>query len=126
LQNTILTILLGVAVLLAIGLFYLGFSDQSGLSASQWAWFAAFTLTLPLVVFAPIVLGQWRGTPPAPPLSQPDIRFYIAVVAVLCPLAFFAVWEWGAYGTFVIMLVPMAFILRSPRRGLGNTDSRNT
>ena len=53
-------------------------------------------------------------------------RFAIAVTSVLCPLAFFAVWEWGAYGTLVVMLVPIAFMLRYPRGSLQNTDDQNT
>jgi hypothetical protein len=53
-----------------------------------------------------------------------EIRFAIAVIAGLCPLAFFAVWEWGAFGTLVIMLVPIAFMLRYPRRSLQNTNDQ--
>jgi hypothetical protein len=47
-----------------------------------------------------------------------DIKFSIAVALVLCPLAFFAVWEFGPFGSFVIVLAPIAFILRSHHRHL--------
>ena len=47
-----------------------------------------------------------------------DTRFAVAVAAVLCPLTFFAVWEWGAFGSLLILLVPIAFIFR--RRSVQN------
>ena len=52
-----------------------------------------------------------------------DTRFAIAVIAVLCPVTFFAVWEWGAFGTLAIVLVPFAFIIR--QHSLQNANDRN-
>jgi hypothetical protein len=45
-----------------------------------------------------------------------DSRFAIALTAILCPVVFFAVWMFSAYGTLVIMLVPIAFMIREQRR----------
>jgi len=49
-------------------------------------------------------------------LSSSDLKFALLVAAVLCPLAFLAVWAFGPFGSFVIILAPIAFIVRSPRR----------
>jgi hypothetical protein len=45
-----------------------------------------------------------------------DSRFATVLTAILCPLTFFAVWMFSAYGTLVIMLVPIAFMIRDQRR----------
>jgi hypothetical protein len=127
-QNTVFHILLGVAVLLAIALVYLGLatSDQSGLSSSQWVLFAAVALAGMLATFAPSVLRRLRGLPPPQPMPPSVIRFSIAVVAILCPLTCFAVWEWPAFGSLVIILVPIAFILRFHGRSQRETNDRDT
>jgi hypothetical protein len=88
--------------------------------------FAAFAFALTLAAFAPTVLRRVRGLPPPPPLSPSDIRFSIAVALAVSALAFFAVRTQGPFGSFVIMLVPIAFIFRFPRRGLRNTHGINT
>jgi hypothetical protein len=113
-QNTVIHLLLGAAVLPAIGLLYLllAHHGQAGLSPSGWALFAALSLMLILAAFAPSLVRRLRGLPAPQPLSPSDVRFSIALVAVLCPLTFFAVWAFGPFGSFVIMLVPIAFIVR--------------
>ena len=45
-----------------------------------------------------------------------DTRFATVLTVILCPLAFFAVWMFSAYGTLVIMLVPIAFMIRDQLR----------
>jgi hypothetical protein len=127
-QNTVIHILLGVAVLPAIALFYLLLAppDQSGLSSSQWVLFAGFAIALMLAAFAPSVLRRLRGLPSPQPLSPSDIRFTIAVATILCTLAFFAVLAFGPFGSLVIMLVPISFHLRFPRWSLRNTNDRIT
>lgn len=52
--------------------------------------------------------------------SLTDRGLALAGAAVLCPLAFFAVWEFGPFGSFVIVLVPIVFMIRSPLRSRGN------
>jgi hypothetical protein len=125
-QSTVIYTLVGGAVLSAIALFGLLVFHQSGISPLQWGLFALYALVLMLAAFAPSVVRRWQGLPPPQPLSPADIRFSLAVTAILCPLAFFAVWEWGAFGTLVIMLAPIAFMLRSPRRNPQNTNDRKT
>jgi hypothetical protein len=125
-QYPAIHILLGGVFVLAITLFYLLLapSDRSGLYPWQWVLFAAFTAALMLAVFGPSVMRRRRGLPPQP-LPPSDIRFSLAVAAVLCPLAFFAIVVWGPFGSLVIMLAPIAFIFRYPRRGLRNTNDPN-
>ena len=48
--------------------------------------------------------------------TMSDSRFATVLIVVLCPLVFFAVWMFSAYGTLVIMLVPIAFMIRDQRR----------
>ncbi len=112
--NTVIHLLLGVAVLTAMGLLYsiLIHPGQPGLSPWRWALFAALPLIFILVTFAPSLVRRWRGLPAPQPPTPSDVRFFIALVVVLCPVAFFAVWAYGPFGSFVIMLVPIAFILR--------------
>ena len=50
-------------------------------------------------------------------MSASDIRFSVAVAVIGSILAFVAVWFGGAYGTLVIILVPIAFLFRSQQRG---------
>jgi hypothetical protein len=114
-QNTVIHILLGAAVLPAIASLYLLLArpGQPALSPSHWILFGGVAFTLVLAAFLPSVVRRLRGLPPQP-ISAPDVRFSIALAAVVCPLAFFAVWTFGPFGSFVIMLVPIAFFLRSP------------
>jgi hypothetical protein len=117
-QNTVIHILLGVAVLPAIALFYLLLAppDQSGLSSWQWVLFAAFALALMLAAFAPTVLRRLQGLPPPQPLSPSDISFCILVAVVGCALALLGVHS-GMWWMMVlgIMLAPLSFMFRSPR-----------
>jgi hypothetical protein len=48
--------------------------------------------------------------------TMSDTRFATVLTVILCPLAFFAVWMFSAYGTLVIMLVPIAFMIRDQLR----------
>jgi len=41
-----------------------------------------------------------------------DTRFATVLTAILCPLTFAAVWMFSAAGTLVILLVPIAFMMR--------------
>ena len=50
-----------------------------------------------------------------------DARFATLLTAILCPLAFVAVWMFSAAGALVIMLVPIAFIIRDHFRNDRNT-----
>jgi hypothetical protein len=123
-QSTVIDILLGAAVLPAIALLYFSLAapGQLGLSSGRWALFAAIALALIVAAFAPSAVRRLRGLSPPQPLSPSHIRFAIAVSAILVPLAFFAVWEFGPLGSLVIMLVPIAFMLRFPRNNLRNTN----
>jgi hypothetical protein len=116
-MNKFIHILLGAAVLLAFPLIYLVLlrPGQSTLSPSQWLLFGGATLALALTAFLPSIMRRLRGSPPQAVVTS-DLRFMFALVAVLCPLAFFAVWIFGAFGSLVIILVPIAFALRTPRR----------
>ena len=49
-------------------------------------------------------------------LPVKTVRATLLVGLILCPLAFFAVWMFSAYGTLVIMLVPIAFMIRQQCR----------
>ena len=117
-QNTVIHILLGVAVLSALALFYLCLTppDQSGLSSLQWVLFGAFALALMLAAFAPSLVRRLRGLPPPQPLSPSDISFCILVAVVGCALAFFGVYS-GMWWMMVlgIMLAPLSFMFRFRR-----------
>lgn len=116
-MNKPIHILLGVAVALAFPFIYLLLlrPGQPTLSPWQWLLFGGVALALALAAFLPSILRRFHGLPPHP-VSPSDLRFTVALLAVLCPLAFFAVWMFGAFGSFVIMLVPIAFMIRAPRR----------
>ena len=124
-QYTIIHGLLGLVVLVTIGLFYalLVPHGQSSLSPLTWTVFIAAALALGLVAFAPSLLRRWRGLAPPPPMSAADIKFSIVLVAVLCPIAFWAVWLGGAYGSMAMILVPLAFLFRF-RSGSGSSHKR--
>lgn len=111
-------ILLGVAVLLALPLIYLVLlrPGQPMFPPSQWLVFAGAALALLLAAFLPGVVRRVRGMPPQA-VSPSDLRFGLAVAAVLCPLAFLAVWVMGPFGAFIIVLAPVALIIRSRRSG---------
>jgi hypothetical protein len=122
--NKVIYVLLGTAVLLAFPLIYLGLHGrgQPPLSPSQWLLFGGLALPVVLVAILPIInhrVRRARGLPPEH-VSASDLRFTITLIAVLCPLAFFAVLTFGAFGSLVIMLAPIAFIIRSHRRGQPN------
>jgi hypothetical protein len=116
-HNKIIHILLGAAVLIALPLIYLGLlgPGQRTLSPSQWLLFGGVAFALVLGAFLPSIVRRVRGLPPEP-VSASDLRFVIALIVVLCPLAFFAVWTFGAFGSLVIMLAPIAFMIRYSRR----------
>ena len=122
--NKVIYMLLGAAVMLAFPLIYLGLlrSGQATLSPSQWLLFGGLALAVVLAAILPIIIyrvRQARGLPPEH-VSASDLRFTIALIAVLCPLTFFAVWMFPVFGSLVIMLAPIAFIIRSHRRGQPN------
>jgi hypothetical protein len=122
--NKVIYILLGAGVLLAFPLIYLGLlhPGQATLSPSQWLWFGGLALPVVLAAVLPMIIHRVRRARGLPPeqVSASDLRFTIALIAVLCPLAFFAVLMFGAFGSLVIMLAPMAFIIRSHRRSQPN------
>jgi hypothetical protein len=117
-QNTVIHVLLGVAVLAAIALLFvlLAAPDQPGLSSSQWVLIAAFALALTLAAFAPDVLRRLRGAPPPRPLTPSDIRFCILVTLAGCALGMFGVYC-GMWWLMVlgITLPSLSFMVRSPR-----------
>jgi hypothetical protein len=117
--NTVIHTLLGTAVLTAVVLLYvlLARPSQPALSPQHWLLFGGGSLALVLAAFLPTVVRRLRGFPPEP-VSAADVRFSIALAAAVCPLVFFAVWGFGPFGSFLILLVPLASILRSSRRGL--------
>ena len=123
-QNTVIHILLGVAILPAIACLYLILArpGRPMLSPSGWIWFGSAALALILAAFGPSLLRRMRGLPPPQPLSPSDIRFSMVLVVVLCPLTFFAVWTCGPFGSLAIMLAPIALILRAQRNpGAGSS-----
>jgi hypothetical protein len=117
-QNTVIHVLLGVAVLAAIALLYvlLAAPDQSGLSPSQWVLLAAFALALALAACAPSALRRLRGVPPPLPLTPSDIRFCVLATLAGSALGMFGVYS-GMWWLMVlgIMLPPLSFMVRSPR-----------
>ena len=119
--NKVIYVLLGAAVLLAFPLLYLVLRPpgEPPLTASQWLLFGGLALPVVFSALIPIVsirVRRARGLPPEQ-LSAADFRFFISLIAVLCPLAFFAAWMFGAFGSLVIMLAPIACINRFQHRG---------
>ena len=105
-------------------LIYLGLHGrgQPPLSPSQWLLFGGLALPVVLAAILPIIVHRVRRARGLPPqhVSASDLRFIIILSAVLCPLTFFAVTMFGAFGPLVIMLAPIAFIIRSRRRSHPN------
>ena len=125
-QSTAIHLLLGLVVALNIVLLYLLLSPLR-MSPLLWLLFTAFPLAIVLTAFAPSTLRRLQGLPPAKDLSGADLIFSFVVVAVVSPFAFFAVRTWGPFGSFAIMLVPIAFLCRFSRRKAEGTGlSRNT
>jgi uncharacterized membrane protein len=46
-----------------------------------------------------------------------DSRFFIVLLAVLCPLTFAAVILFPVFGSLTIMLVPIAYAIRAQQGG---------
>jgi hypothetical protein len=122
--NKVIYILLGAAALLAFPLIYLGLHGrgQPPLSPSQWLLFGGLAFPVVLAAILPIIIHRVRRARGLPPehVSASDLRFTIALMAVLCPLTFFAVWMFGAFGSLLIMVVPFAFMIRAQRRSRPN------
>jgi hypothetical protein len=122
--NKLTYVLLGAAALLAFSLLYLVLlrSGHAMLSPSQWLLFGGLALPVVLAAIIPIVIRRVRRSRDLPRehISASDLRFTIALIAVLCPLTFFAVWMFPVYGSLLIMLVPIAFIIRGSRRSQPN------
>jgi len=118
-QNTVIHILLGVAVLLGIALLYLvlGLCSQTRLSPWEWILLGGVALALVLATFLPSVVGRLRGLPPPPPLSRSDIGSCIMVTVVGCALAvvggFSGMWWLSTLG---ITLPPLWFMFRGARQ----------
>lgn len=119
--NKVIHILLGAAVLLAFPLIYLLLlrPGEPTLPPSQWLLLGGGVSALVIGAFLPSIVRRIRGLPPEP-ASASDLQFVIAVAAVGCPLAFFAVWTFGPFGSFVIMLAPIACLIRYQRRSQPN------
>ncbi len=110
-QNTVLSILTGAVFLITLSLLYLLLAPlgRSIHSPVWWMAFGSIAVLLVVGVFAPMLARRLRGASAPTPLTSADIRFTIALIAVVCPLAF---WARGAYGSLVILLVPIAFLIR--------------
>ncbi|MCK4283957.1 MAG: hypothetical protein KAX44_06540 [Candidatus Brocadiae bacterium] len=123
-QNTVIHILLGMAVLAAIPLLYLLLAPhgQTKLSPSQWAMFGGLALALVLAVFVSSLLRRLRGPVPPQLLSPADIRFCVLVTVVTCALVFFGVWACGPLGSLAMMLVPLSFTFRFRRPRVQRDD----
>ena len=138
--NKVIYILIGAAALLAFPLIYLILiprspttlspsvgevllpRGQTMLSPSHWLVFGALALLVVLAAVSPIIVHRVRRARGLPPehVSASDLRFTLILIAVLCPLAFFAVTMFEAYGTLVIMLAPIACMIRFQRRSQPN------
>jgi hypothetical protein len=105
----------GVLATLALLYFILAPDGKLTLSLLQWSLLGGLAVALGLGAFLPSLLRRQQGLPQES-LSPSDLRFALAVAAVLCPLAFLAVWAFGPFGSFVIMLAPIAFILQCGQR----------
>lgn len=110
-QNTALSILTGAAFLVALSLLYVLLAPlgRSMHSPVGWMAFGSIAMLLVVAVFAPMMAHRRRGASAPTPLTPADIRFTIALLVVVCPLVF---WAGGAYGSLVILLVPIAFLVR--------------
>lgn len=113
-QNTVIHILLGVAVLVAITLlfFLLPYPKQLW----QWILYVAIFFCLIAAAFSPSLINRWRKVPEPSSLSPADISFCILVTLAGCSLAFYGVllnmWWLMTAG---IMLPPLSFMFRNPR-----------
>ena len=127
--NKVIYVILGVACLVGFALIYVLLIDrgQQTLLPSQWRIFAAFGLPVFLASVLPIVIYRVRRTPGSPPEGQSDsdLRFMLTLIAVLGPLTFLAVWMIPVFGSLVIMVVPIAYAIRSPRRRQTTANDRN-
>ena len=116
-QYTIIHVLLGLTVLLAIALLYMLLAPHSlsGLSPLALAVFLAAALALVLATFGPSLLRHRRSAPP-PPMSPADIRFSILValggIAIVVIGSSFGM-SWMAM--LGIMFGPLCFIFRRAR-----------
>ena len=120
----VIYIFLGAAALLAVPLIYLLLHGrgQPPLSPSRWLFFGSVAFPMALAAILPtIFLGvrRARGLPPQH-LSASDLRFTIILISVLCPLTFFAVSMFPAFGFLIIIVAPFAFIIRGQLRGQPN------
>jgi hypothetical protein len=117
-QNTIIHILLGVAVAGAIGLgyFLLRPYGGEGLSVSGWLLFAGVALVLIAAAFGPSLVGRMRGAPAPAVLSAADLRLCVLLVVVGSGLAVVGVFSgmWWLM-TLGIMLAPLTFAFRGAR-----------
>lgn len=117
-QYTIIQVLLGLIVLVAIVLFYMLLAPHglSGLSLLALAVFVAMALALVLAAFGPSLLRHWSGLSPPPPMSPADIRFSILVtlggIAIVVIGSSFGM-SWMAM--LGIMFGPLCFIFRRGR-----------
>jgi hypothetical protein len=119
-------LLLGVAVLIAILLNYFGLRlySESPLSPWQWLYLGALTFALIGMAFLPGIVRRSRGLPPKT-VSGTDFRFSLALSVVLCPIVFSAVFAFGAFGSLLICVVPLAFAFRGRRQGPAAPGDRN-
>jgi hypothetical protein len=79
----------------------------------QWLLFGAVALAVLAAVMPMIIhcVRRARGLPPEQ--SASDLRFTMTLIATLCPLTFFAVWMSPTFGSLLIVVVPVAFMIRS-------------
>ena len=123
--NKVIYILIGAAVLLAFPLIYLVVMFprvQTMPSPSQWLLFGALALPVAVVPLLLVIIHRVRRARGLSPehISASDLRFMLLTIAVLCPLAVFAAMMFGAFGSLVIMLAPIACIIRSQLRSQPN------
>ena len=85
--NKVIYFLIGAAALLAFPLLYLVLTPpgQPPLSPSQWLLFGALALAVVLAAIMPIIIYRVRRARGLPPehVSASDLRFVIALIAVL-------------------------------------------
>jgi hypothetical protein len=117
-MNKAFNTFLGAVGLIAFPIVYLLLRPaEPTRSPAPWFWFGGTSLALALAAFLPLVVRRLRVLPPHPVQSS-DLRYSLGLAAVMMPLTFFAVWVLGPLGSLVILLVPIACILRSPKPGL--------
>ena len=125
----VIYILLGAAVLIAFPLIYLLLlpRGQTTPSPSQWLLFCGLALPVLLTAILPMIFHRVRKARglPTEHVSASDLRFCLILLAVLCPLAFFAVLAFGPLGSIVIGFVPFAFAFRAPRRSQPTPNDHN-